>query len=113
MGDLINLNAEEERNIIGDDSTPTLTLENSSTGEALKLTAKATAKPVGEFEAQAGGAATIAILKITNSTASAPALEVSGGAIVSTASAGATLAAGIRVKFGDVYGWIPVHLDVA
>ena len=37
MADLLNLNAESGRNIIGDDSSPSLNLENSSSGECLKL----------------------------------------------------------------------------
>jgi len=37
MADVINLTAEEGRNIIGDDSSPTLTLENVSSGNALRL----------------------------------------------------------------------------
>lgn len=37
MSDLINLAAESDRNIIGDDASPTLTLENISSGETLKL----------------------------------------------------------------------------
>lgn len=37
MADVVNLNAESDRNIIGDDSSPTLTLENTSSGNVLKL----------------------------------------------------------------------------
>lgn len=37
MANQINLNAETDANMIGDDSSPTLTLENSSSGNALKL----------------------------------------------------------------------------
>jgi len=37
MADLLNLAAESGRNIIGDDPTPTLTLENISSGSTLKL----------------------------------------------------------------------------
>jgi len=110
--DTINLAAESDRNIIGDDSTPTLTLENSSTGKALKLVAKATANSVGDFSAKSGGAPTVAVLRVGASTASAPAFEAFGSAVVSSASAGATVAFGIRAKFGDVYGWIPVFAEI-
>lgn len=37
MSDLMNLFAESGRNIIGDDSSPALTLENISSGQALQL----------------------------------------------------------------------------
>lgn len=37
MADSMNLYAESGRNIIGDDSTPTLTLENTSSGAVLQL----------------------------------------------------------------------------
>lgn len=37
MADTLNLAAESNRNIIGDDSTPTLTLENSSSGNVFKV----------------------------------------------------------------------------
>jgi len=37
MADTLNLYAESGRNIIGDDSSPTLNLENTSSGEVLKL----------------------------------------------------------------------------
>jgi len=37
MADTLNLAAESGRNIIGDDSSPTLTLENTSSGNTLKL----------------------------------------------------------------------------
>lgn len=37
MADTVNLYAESGRNIIGDDATPTLTLENTSSGAVLRL----------------------------------------------------------------------------
>jgi hypothetical protein len=37
MSDLLNLDAESGRNIIGDDATPTITLENTSSGNTLNL----------------------------------------------------------------------------
>lgn len=37
MTDVLNLDAESNRNIIGDDSSATLMLENTSSGECLKL----------------------------------------------------------------------------
>lgn len=101
MADLINLYSESGRNIIGDDTTPALTLENSSTGNA--------------FLAKTGssGSATVASVKVSASVASAPAFEFAGSVVVSTASvSGATLNAAVRVKFGNVYGWIPVYNSI-
>lgn len=37
MADVLNLNAASGRNMIGDDTTPNLTLESTSSGEVLKL----------------------------------------------------------------------------
>jgi len=101
MADIINLYAESDRNIIGDDSTPVLKLENSSTGNALSL------------QKDVSGGATIAVLRVSSSTASGPAFELAGSCVVSTASAAATYMAGVRVKFGDAYGWIPVFPAIA
>lgn len=101
MADVINLYAESGRNIIGDDTTPVLELENSSTGNALSL------------KKDVSGGATIAALKITASTASAPAFEFAGSCVESTASGSASLTFGIRVKVGNLYGWIPVYEQIA
>lgn len=64
--------------------------------------------PVDIIRSTAVSSPTVAMLRVSTSGASAPALEFRGTCIVSTASAAATYAAGIRVKFGDTYGWIPV-----
>ena len=117
MSDTINLYAETDRNIIGDDSSPTLTLENSSTGNALKVSGTGTGIPLnvtGTVTIPAAalthttpGAATVAVLRVTASTASAPFFEFRGF-LASIASA-SSLQRGIRVKIGDEYGWIPVY----
>lgn len=98
MTDIVNLNAESGRNIISDDTTPTLSLENASasTGTALDLKVAATSAP------------TIAVMTMTNSTASGAFFEFKGF-LASIASA-SSLQRGIRVKFGDSYGWIPVYV---
>jgi hypothetical protein len=114
MTDLINLNAESGRNIISDDSTPTLELENSSSGQSLSLKGALTDQPIlNLINRNTSGSATIAVAKFACSTASAPAIEFAGSCIQSTASGSATLAAAIRIKFGDVYGFIPVLTDRA
>ncbi len=116
--DTINLYAESDRNIIGDDSTPTLTLENSSTGNALKLvgtdgtgtplsvTADETV-PAVTLTHTVPGACTVAVASLTASTASAPFFEFKGflASIVSMTS----IFRGVRVKIGDEYGWLPVY----
>ncbi len=91
----MNLYADSDRNIIGDDSSPTLTLENSSTGSVLNLKSSAVSAP------------TIATLSVTNSVASGAFFEFKGF-LASVASA-SSLARGIRVKFGDEYGFIPIY----
>lgn len=150
MSDTVNLFAETDRNIIGDDSSPTLTLENSSSGPALKLqnaagtgtlismqscptTSLYVVTPAvgayirsGATEAKSVvldrsvcGSATVALLKLSVlSTASAPLLDFgtvssTSGAVVSTASACATIDYAVRVKVGDNYGWIPIYRTVA
>lgn len=113
MADIINLYAESDRNIIGDDTTPTLTLENSSTGNALKATMTPTTGAVVDFSSKSSSAATVAVLKLGSSTASASALQFAGSCIVSTASGGATVGFGVRVKFGDKYFWMYGYENIA
>lgn len=119
MSDTINLYAESNRNIIGDDSSPTLTLENSSSGKALRaygsgtgvaLQAEAAATtPVVDLYHTTPGNATVAVLRVTASTASAPFFEFKGF-LASIASMG-SITRGVRVKFGDSYGWLPVYQE--
>ena len=92
----MNLFAESGRNIIGDDTSPTLSLENSSatTGQALDLKVAATSAP------------TIAVMTVTNSVASGAFFEFKGF-LASIASA-TSITRGIRVKYGDNYGFIPI-----
>lgn len=111
MADTMNLYAESDRNIIGDDSTPTLTLDNTSTGVGIQ--GRGTSAPGVVGAVLGAGNATVAAIRSINSAASGPAFEFLGGSIISTASASATLTAAVRVKFGDVYGWIAVHTDHA
>jgi len=110
MSDIINLNAESNRNIIGDDSSPTLSLENTSTGSAVKLTQTGATTGVAlEANVAATSAPTIAVIKATNSVASGAFFQFAGF-LASIASA-TSITRGIRVKFGDSYGWIPIFMS--
>lgn len=116
MADLINLDTESGRNIISDDATPTLELENSSTGGSLKLKADGTvagSEVLNVVNRSTTQAATVALAKFSASTASAPVFEFAGSAVESTASGSVTLTYGVRVKVGNDYGWIPVYRDIA
>lgn len=107
---LINLYAEDDRNIIDNGSGAVLTLTNTGTGAAL----------VAENTAGTGaalivkntiGAPTVAPLVVQTSTASGAAIEFRGKAFVSALSGG-SFSYGVRVKVGNVYGWIPVMVDM-
>lgn len=116
MTDLINLYSESGRNIISDDATPTLALDNTSTGGNLKLRADGTvsgSEVLNIANRSTTQAATVALVKFSASTASAPAIEFAGSAVESTASGSVTLTYGVRVKVGNDYGWIPVYRDIA
>ena len=104
MADIINLDSDSDRTIISDDSSPTLTLENQSTGVALKVVASGSGK---------AGFATIAPFRSINSAASGPMMEFVGKGVVSTASGSPTVAFAIRVKYGNTYGWITALHTVA
>lgn len=138
MADIINLTAETGRNIIGDDTSPTLTLENTSSGNVLALqNAGGTGVPLsvvsapttgifanvvgtgGHFRSNASlqpavivdhgiiSAPTVAVARLTQSAASGAFFEFRGF-LASIASA-TSITRGIRVKFGDSYGWIPIY----
>lgn len=106
MTDLINLDAESGRNIIGDDSTPTLELENTSSGYAFKATTRSGTGAGAYFEAQAS-TPTVAPLVVVASAASGAALEFRGsfGSIASVGS----ITRGLRVKIGNSYYWLPLY----
>lgn len=118
MANLINIHAETGANMIGDDSTPTLTFENSSSGNALLVKTAGsgigfaaqsgvTAVPAAVFDHSVISSATVAVMRLTTSGASAPFFEFKGF-LASIASAG-SIVRGIRVKFGDEYGFLPVY----
>lgn len=125
MADLVNLWSESARNIIGDDTTPTLTLENSSSGVGLlvdtstitggsgaaidalsenttyanRMRSAASAAPALVLEHSVINGPTIAVLRLVASGASTPFFDFRG-AVASTASLGVTAA--------NVVGLVPV-----
>ena len=167
MADIINLQAEDNRDIVDDDAVPTLRLDNTNAaGTGLKLEASGggtvldlnasggigidldgttgigididnSGAGTGVDVLTAGKAAvlkstateqvvldvahsvavsstTVAPVRVQTSGASAPLLQFGAVdyGVVSTASAGATLAYGVRVKVGDTYGWLPIYIDI-
>jgi hypothetical protein len=108
---LLNLWSEDGANIIDDDTTAVLTLENTSTGAALLATNTAGTGPALVAQSLIG-TATVAPLVVQTSTVSGAAIEFRGKAIVSATSGGSILGA-FRVKFGDRYGWVPVMVHIA
>ena len=112
MADIVNLAAESGRNIIGDDSTPTLELENASTGVALKLknsaTVPANATLYGALELVGQSTASGAMLRLSGTQAyvSVSTIKATTGGVAGTGV--------IRVIRPDgTFGWIPVYPDGA
>lgn len=138
MADTVNLWAESGRNIIGDDTGPTLILENQSSGEVLKLQS---AGGTGVQLATVSGATTslfivsakqgadirsgatesnVLIVKhsVVNSPTVAPLVLVASGPSAPAiefqgngliaVATGGSVSAAIRVKSGNSYYWIPV-----
>lgn len=106
MANLVNLWSESDACLIGDDSTPGLTLSNTSTGPGLLVTKTVSAS-----------SPTIAPLRITMSTASGAFIDFRG-AVISTASMGVTganVVGLVRVWFqgpaGNAAGWLPIYKD--
>ena len=110
MANTINLTAETNADFIGDDSSPSLTLDNSSTGAALQV--QGVADTVAPLTVVGGtgatiGAVTVAAAKFTTSGVSQAVMEFAGRSWTSCTSVSTYIGA-IRVKRGDTYGWIPV-----
>lgn len=103
-----NLDAVENANMIGDNSTPTLTLDNLGTAPALVVkssTATGTSTAL-RVEGRAG-TPTVAPLVLSASTASGALVEFRGY-VASIASVG-SITRGVRAKIGDTYYWIPLY----
>lgn len=115
MANIRNLDAEQGANFIGDDATPTLTIENSSTGAALSvdklqidsdiLAASATVGVSVQF--RGASVASGAILKFTtDSLVSCTTIKFTTGGVNGTKA--------IRIVHPDgTFGWIPVLPDGA
>ena len=100
MSNLIDLYAEVGANIIGDDSSPTLRIENSSTGNALDVRSLGANSVL--LNAFASGAST-AVLGLNGLNKS----------YVSTNST-ATLAFAMRVAVAGTNNyWVPVYTGIA
>lgn len=108
--DIVNLYAESDRGIISDDTSAVLTIENTATGAGLVATnssAAGTAGPAIIVKMPATSAPTVANLRSINSVASGAHFEFQGF-LASTASMG-SIVRGIRVKYGNNYGWVPIY----
>jgi len=106
--DIINLYAESDRDIVSDDGSSTITLENTANGSA--LTVKNSGATLGvalKASIPATGAPTIAVMVATNSVASGCFFEFKG--FLASITSVSSLRRGIRVKVGDEYGFIPVY----
>lgn len=89
-------------------------IESTSATYAGVFKSTATASPIVDIiHATAIASATVAPLRVSTSVASGALLEFRGGGVHSTASAGVTIAFGIRVKYGDNYGWLPAYTEIA
>lgn len=118
MANLINIDAETGANMIGDDSQPTLTLDNSSTGAGLAVTTASATGPALTVTKSAIGNISVGVLRVVgNSIASGAVLEFSNKAFVSITSVILTSVAhtdyAIRVQVGLETRWIPCFKDAA
>lgn len=120
MPNLVNINAEAGADIIGDDAEPTLTLVNTSTGNALRARSLATTGVSADFNrGTVVSSPTVAVVSLgIGSGVSSPVLELREQAFVSATTILFTTAAtagtgALRVKIGDNYGWIPILKDAA
>ena len=107
MANLVNLNAEAGANMIGDDSSATLTLSNT-VGPSLEVASKGTAN------------ASISGLRLTNASMPSGAVLMFGaGAFVSVTTilfttCGVAGTGAFRVVKSDgTFGWVPILPDAA
>lgn len=120
MANLINLDAESDADMIGDDAQPTLTLKNTSTGAGLRVAV------IDNSSATAGvlvrnalvGNMSIGVLRVQgNSVASGAVLEFTNKGFTSITSVVLTTVANtdyaIRVQVGLETRWIPLFKDAA
>lgn len=120
MANVLNYDAETGANVIGDDSSPTLEIKNSSTGRALDLEGAAAAGLRVSTTGAANATARSPLELVGTSVASGAVLSllnVSSFVSTSTIKAITAVAANcgvIRVVKPDgTFGWIPVYPDAA
>lgn len=125
MANLINLNAEDGANMIGDDAQPTLTLQNTSTAPGLKVDriVATSSVTVASLNLNAGiftAASTVVALNLWGaSVASGAVFALKGDSMVSVTTiqfttGGVAGTNAIRiVKSNGTFGWIPVLPDAA
>ena len=108
MPDLVNIWADSERDVVSDDTTPTLTLKNTSSGEALSLIG-ATGAALKAAAVNTGPA-----LDVYVSSASGSVLKVNNieQGYVSTNST-ASMSFAMRVDIGGTIYYVPVYLGKA
>lgn len=95
-------------------SCPTTAVNVSAVGVAGRFKSTASESNVLDLaHLTAVASPTVAVVRIGSSAASGPAFEFHGGCIESTASGSVSLVAGVRVKFGNLYGWLPVYENIA
>lgn len=117
MANLINFDTESGANYIGDDSEPSITIQNSSTGRALDLKGAAAAALRAKSTGAANSTVTSAIEFVGTSVASGSLIALlNKSAFVSTATIDIELAdqvaGAIRVVMPNgTFGWIPVLND--
>lgn len=119
MPNLVNIDAEVGANMIGDDSQPTLTFDNSSTGADIR-TGIIESSGEGQLfrRAEVGNISTGIVRVQGTSLASGAVLEFTGkGAFVSITSTVLTTVANtdyaIRVQVGLETRYIPLFKDAA
>jgi hypothetical protein len=108
MADLVNLAAETGRNIIGDDATPVLELQNTGTGAGLRLKATGAANATlrNPLELVGTSIASGAVLGLVNNSAyvSVSTIKFTTGTVAGTGA--------IRIVLPNgAFGWIPVLPD--
>lgn len=121
MSNLLNLDAETGANMIGDDSQPTLSVSNSSTGRALDATGKSAAGLRVSVTSGAANATVIVPLELVGTSIASGAVMgfINKSAFVSTTTIKAITAVAANtgairvVKPDGTFGWIPVYPDAA
>ena len=108
MANIVDIWAETNAALTGDDSTPALTLTNTSTGGALRLNRSAAAanSTIALLQLAPASVASVAAIGLYNTS------FVSAVSIVFAASANWAGMGALRVmKTDGTFGWIPILPD--